>query len=68
MGEDRSFFARIKRDQIKVQFDNGYSDILGKPINFYGSLHFKRPLSNVSWRAGAYYKDKTLSIDSRLKI
>lgn len=68
LSQESSIFAKIKGDYLKIHYDHGYQTIFDKKFNLYGSLNFKRPLNNLSWRLGAYYKNNNIKMDNRIRI
>ena len=50
--DDRSLFAQLRTERLKVHFDNGKRKLWGKDFNFYATMVSSNILKDMNWRFG----------------
>lgn len=66
--QNRSLYAKLKNNYLRVQLDNGVTEHWGNKWNLYAGLSATKALENVTLRLGAAHLGAKCHTDNRLKV
>jgi len=61
-------YAHALDDKVKIHYDHGFVDAAGYALNLYGSLNFRKDLSDKNIKVGVSHNNKRVYTNTRLRV